>query len=76
MYKLNLYMPNPKKNRTTEIRIRCTEEVKEEITKKIVACGYPYHRGKEVLANFASFLEILNTKDEEWFKKNFSEVDN
>lgn len=67
-------MPHPKKNRDTEIRIRCRKQLKIEFSKKLIACGYGYTRDTDVLAYFADFLEVLNSKDLEWFKKNFQKT--
>ena len=69
-------MPNIKKHRTTDVSARCTRELKDQLSKKLIACGYSYQYGSEVLANFTDFLEDLNSKDLEWFQKNFKkEVD-
>ena len=39
--------------------------------------GYSCRYGSDVLANFTDFLEALNSKDLEWFEKNFKKgVDN
>ncbi|MFM6051665.1 MAG: hypothetical protein ACKPE3_13295 [Sphaerospermopsis kisseleviana] len=64
-------MPNIKKNRTTDVSARCTKELKEQLSKKLIACGYCYPYKSDVLANFTDFLEALNSKDLEWFEKNF-----
>lgn len=48
--------------------------MKIEFSKKLIACGYGYTRDTDVLAYFADFLEVLNSKDLEWFKKNFQKT--
>lgn len=64
-------MVNIKKYRTTDVSARCTKELKEQLSKKLIACGYSCKYGSDVLANFTDFLEALNSKDLEWFEKNF-----
>lgn len=67
-------MPNHRKNKDTEIKVRCTSTVKDCMSKKLIACGYIYPRNESLLANFAEFLEALNGKDLEWFKNNFGKT--
>lgn len=68
-------MPRPK-TRETQIKIRCSDQVKQSLSKKIIFCGIVYSRKGEVLPGFAEFMELLADKPSHWFEKNFKkEID-
>jgi hypothetical protein len=67
---------NHSKGRSTEVKIRCTPDIKDSLTKKMLSSGFAIARGKKVLPNFVDFLEVLADKDLQWFQDNFrKEVD-
>jgi hypothetical protein len=61
----------PSLNRTAKIEVRCTEGVKEQITRKLIAVGYSRTYRKTVNPNLVDFLEVLADKPLEWFEENF-----
>jgi len=64
----------PSLNRTSEIKARCTEKVKDDISKKLIAIGYARTYGKTVNPDLVNFIEALSDKPLEWFKKNFEKI--
>jgi hypothetical protein len=61
-------------NRTSEIKVRCTEDVKENLSRKLIASGYRRGYGKTINPNLVDFLEVLADKPIEWFLDNFPKV--
>lgn len=59
------------KIRETQIKVRCSDEVKENLSRKIIYCGIVYSHKGEVRPGFAEFIEVLADKPLEWFEKNF-----
>ena len=64
----------PSLNRTSEIKARCTEDVKENLSRKLIASGYSRTYGKTINPNLVDFLEVLADKPIEWFLENFLKV--
>ena len=64
----------PSLNRTTEIKARCTEASKENLTRKLIAVGYARAYGNVVNPNLTEFIEALADKPLEWFQENFAKV--
>jgi CRISPR/Cas system CSM-associated protein Csm2 small subunit len=64
----------PSLNRTTEIKARCTKEVKEQLTRKLISVGYKRTKDGNINPNFVDFLEALADKPLEWFEKNFEKM--
>lgn len=64
----------PSLNRTTEIKVRCTEDVKEKLTRKLIFVGYARSYKGTVNPDLVNFLEALSDKPLEWFQKNFEKV--
>jgi len=62
----------PSLNRTTEIKARCTEEVKEQLCRKLIASGYSRNYKQTVNPDLVNFVEVLSSKSLEWFQENFS----
>lgn len=59
------------KTKETEIKARCSEQIKENLSRKIIYCGLTYSYGGEVRPGFSEFLELLADKPLDWFEKNF-----
>jgi hypothetical protein len=73
-YRLGYLM---KEHHDTQVEVRCRQDLKESLSRKLIACGYIYPKGTEALPSFAKFLEALDSKDLKWFRKNFRKgVDN
>lgn len=67
----------PSLNRTTEIKARCTQDVKERLTRKLIVVGYARGYKGDVTPDLVNFVEALADKPLEWFQKNFEKgVDN
>lgn len=64
----------PSLNKTSKIEVRCTEETKEDITRKLIAVGYSRSYKGKVNPDLSNFLKALSDKPLEWFEKNFSKV--
>ena len=64
----------PSLNRTTEIKARCTEEVKQQLARKLISVGYARSYGKTVNPDLVNFMEALSDKPLEWFQENFAKV--
>ena len=64
----------PSLNRTTEIKARCTEDVKEQLARKLISVGYARIYGKTVNPDLVNFVEVLADKPLEWFQENFAKV--
>ena len=62
----------PSLNRTTEIKVRCTEAAKERLIRKLISVGYARSYGKSINPDLVNFLEALADKPLEWFEENFS----
>ncbi|MFM6004899.1 MAG: hypothetical protein ACKPA7_15045, partial [Sphaerospermopsis kisseleviana] len=61
----------PSLNRTTEIKVRCTQEVKERLTRKLIFVGYARNYKEDVTPDLVNFVEALADKPLEWFQENF-----
>jgi hypothetical protein len=64
----------PSLNRTTEIKARCTEACKKNLTRKLISVGYARSYGKTVNPDLVNFVEVLADKPLEWFQENFGKV--
>jgi hypothetical protein len=64
----------PSLNRTTEIKARCTETCKENLTRKLISVGYARRYGKTVNPDLVNFMEVLADKPLKWFQENFAKV--
>jgi hypothetical protein len=62
----------PSLNRTTEIKARCIEEVKEQLCRKLIASRYSHNYKQTVNPDLVNFVEVLSSKSLEWFQENFS----
>lgn len=62
----------PSLNRTTEIKVRCTKQTKEQLARKLISIGYARSYGKTINPDLVNFVEVLSSKSLEWFKENFS----
>ncbi len=62
----------PSLNRTTEIKARCTEDVKEQLARKLISVGYSRNYKQTVNPDLVDFVEVLSSKSLEWFQENFS----
>jgi hypothetical protein len=61
----------PSLNRTTEIKARCTEDVKQQLARKLISVGYSRSYGNVVNPDLVNFVEALADKPLEWFQENF-----
>ena len=59
------------KTKETEIKARCSERIKENLSRKLIYCGLTYSYGGEVRPGFSEFLELLADKPLDWFEENF-----
>ena len=64
----------PSLNRTTEIKVRCTQDVKEVLARKLIFVGYARSYKGTVNPDLVNFIEALSDKPLEWFQKNFKKV--
>ncbi|MFM6672157.1 MAG: hypothetical protein ACKPJO_18825 [Dolichospermum sp.] len=64
----------PSLNKTSKVEVRCTQETKEDITRKLIAVGYKRSYNGKVNPDLVSFLKDLSGKSLEWFEKNFSKT--
>lgn len=69
-------MARPKTVRA-RIDAKCTLQAKDQLGKKLIACGFTYSRSGNIEPGFSEFIELLSSKDLNWFEKNFKKgVDN
>lgn len=64
----------PSLNRTAKIEARCTQDVKEQLTRKLISVGYARSYKKAVNPDLVNFMEALSDKPLEWFRENFEKV--
>jgi len=64
----------PSLNRTTEIKARCTEDVKESLIRKLIFVGYVRSYKGTVNPDLVNFIEALSDKPLQWFQENFGKV--
>jgi len=62
----------PSLNRTAKIEARCTEDVKDNLSRKLIAVGYSRSYANAVNPDLVNFMEALSDKPLEWFQENFA----